>query len=371
VDLLDAYAGLDVERGAVAQAFAELRARRAELETTQLDERERAARTDLVEFQLGELERAQLKPDEDDELTAERRILANADRIERLCLEAYGLLYESDQAALGLGSDVEASRRTDGVRSRVPPIPGGAGRAQSPARGSCAAPAISCGPCCCLAGSIAASRRTSGADRAGEVEESQSRYRQACDRLGRDRRTAADRFSRDLERILAEVAMGQTRFAVRFGDLTDRPSEWSFRGSDTAEFYVSPNPGEELRPLSRTASGGELSRIMLALKTLVAARSAGTTMIFDEVDAGIGGRIADIVGARLRRLAGEFQVLCITHLPQLAAHATAHFHIEKRVTNGRTLTSVARLSEEARIEELARMAGVTGRSEAARASAKS
>ena len=187
---------------------------------------------------------------------------------------------------------------------------------------------------------------------------------------GDARRAAADGFSRGLEQNLAELAMERTRFAVRFSDLTESPSEWSSRGTDGVEFYVSPNPGEELRPLARTASGGELSRVMLALKTLVAARKGGTTMIFDEVDAGIGGRVADVVGARLRRLAGDFQVLCITHLPQLAAHATTHFHIDKRVADGRTLTSVALLSEAARIEELARMAGVTGRSDAARTSAQ-
>jgi DNA repair protein RecN (Recombination protein N) len=149
-------------------------------------------------------------------------------------------------------------------------------------------------------------------------------------------------------------------------------SEWSGRGIDTAEFFVSPNPGEELRPLARIVSGGELSRIMLAIKTLIATTRRGFSeaedrppsasapgLIFDEVDAGIGGRVADIVGRRLRGLGSAFQVLCITHLPQIAAYADTHFQIEKRVSDGRTKTTVVHLDEAGRIEELSRMLGGT------------
>ena len=134
---------------------------------------------------------------------------------------------------------------------------------------------------------------------------------------------------------------------------------------DAAEFFVSPNPGEDLRPLARIVSGGELSRVMLAIKTLAAATGPrggapaepGKTLIFDEVDAGIGGRVADVVGARLRALGDRFQVLCITHLPQIAAHASTQFRIEKTLRGRRTVTSVERLDRDDRIEEIGRMMG--------------
>src|SRR5262249_26339332 len=144
-------------------------------------------------------------------------------------------------------------------------------------------------------------------------------------------------------------------------------------GIDVAEFFVSPNPGEELRPLARIVSGGELSRLMLAVKVLTfharlaeaerggeadRVRGAGAPgLIFDEVDAGIGGRIADVVGRKLRSLGSAFQVLCITHLPQIAAYADTHVQIDKRVERGRTSTTVRRLSDAGRVEELARMLG--------------
>ena len=112
--------------------------------------------------------------------------------------------------------------------------------------------------------------------------------------------------------------MERTRFEVRFVPRDD-PDSWSDRGIDAAEFYLSPNPGEDVRPLARIVSGGELSRVMLALKTLAAGDDTAKTLIFDEVDAGIGGRVATVVGEKLRALGSRFQVLCISHLPQIAA----------------------------------------------------
>jgi DNA repair protein RecN (Recombination protein N) len=139
---------------------------------------------------------------------------------------------------------------------------------------------------------------------------------------------------------------------------------------DRAEFFVSTNPGEDLRPLARVVSGGELSRLMLAIKTLTATSRLGWTeadqrpgsvaapgLVFDEVDAGIGGRVAEVVGRKLHALGSAFQVLCITHQPQIAALADAHFAIEKRVVAGRTHTSVTRLDREARVHEIGRMLG--------------
>ncbi len=170
--------------------------------------------------------------------------------------------------------------------------------------------------------------------------------------------------------LLRDLAMEQTRFEVRFADGPQAEAAWSARGIDTGEFFVSPNPGEDLRPLARIVSGGELSRVMLAIKTLTATSRHGFSdaadrppstsapgLIFDEVDAGIGGRVADVVGRKLRALGSAFQVLCITHLPQIAAYADTHFQIEKRVDGGRTRTTVQRLGVEGRVDELARMLG--------------
>jgi DNA repair protein RecN (Recombination protein N) len=192
------------------------------------------------------------------------------------------------------------------------------------------------------------------------------RYQGEATTLSAARRKAATSFSAALERVLADLAMEQTRFEVRFAE----GEVASARGFDSAEFFLSPNPGEDLRPLARIVSGGELSRIMLALKTLASASAPGKTLIFDEVDAGIGGRVADVVGRNLQGLASEFQVLCITHLPQIAAYATTHFQIEKQVRRGRTVTSVVHLDDDGRAAEVARMmAGETSASSIAGAQA--
>ena len=183
------------------------------------------------------------------------------------------------------------------------------------------------------------------------------------------RRRAAVTFAHGMEALAAELAMERTRFEVRFGEpLAEAPGRRA--GSTPPSSIVSPNPGEELRPLARIVSGGELSRLMLAIKSLTATSRAGWTdaddrppsgvapgLIFDEVDAGIGGRVADVVGRKLRALGSAFQVLCITHLPQIAACADTHFAIEKRVERGRTRTSVSRLDADGRVEELGRMLG--------------
>ena len=151
--------------------------------------------------------------------------------------------------------------------------------------------------------------------------------------------------------------MGGTRCAVHLDPVDGRDADWAASGIDRLLLCLSPNVGEELRPLTRIASGGELSRVMLAIKTLATTDLPGKTLIFDEVDAGVGGRAADAVGERLRALGRRGQVLCITHLPQVAACADAHFRVSKTVQDGRTVTHVDRLDREQRIDEVARMMG--------------
>ena len=148
--------------------------------------------------------------------------------------------------------------------------------------------------------------------------------------------------------------MPSSRVIVRV-ESGNRSENWTRRGIDAAEFLLSSNPGEDPRPLARIASGGELSRVMLALRTIVDHEEGERTLVFDEVDAGIGGSAADAVGLRLQRLGERQQVLCITHLPQIAARRAAHFHVSKEVRGGRTTTRITRLDAGGRELEIARM----------------
>jgi DNA repair protein RecN (Recombination protein N) len=407
LDLLDAYAGLDARRDQVAGCFQRLGALRSELETLRLDERQKLARVDLLTFQRDEIAQAAPRPGEDDALAGERRVLANAERVLQLSAEAYQALYEQDGAVLsGLAAvwkrvadlaalDPRAAPYLDGRTGLTSQLEDLAFFLRDYAEGIDASPhrlqevedrltlldrlKRKYGPTlddvlvhresCVEALTLLASAD----ERADEVEKAleaiEQEYLSLAERLGADRRDAASRFARDLVKVLAGLAMERTRFEVRFNEAPLQRTEWTARGIDRAEFFVSPNPGEDLRPLGRIVSGGELSRLMLAIKTLTAKKGRGATLIFDEVDAGIGGHAADVVGRRLQDLAGEYQVLCITHLPQIAAHGDVQYHISKDVRAGRTVTRVARLDPQAREMELARMIAGDAASSGMRASA--
>ena len=173
--------------------------------------------------------------------------------------------------------------------------------------------------------------------------------------MARAHRRAARRLQDAILGEIRDLGMARASFEVRVttaapGEVAPGP-----HGMDTVEFLISPNPGEFLKPLHKIASGGELSRVMLAIRVILAAADQTATLIFDEVDAGIGGRVADSVGARLRALSGRAQVLCVTHLPQVAAYADPHIHIAKQVAAGRTQTTATHLEGESRVAEIARM----------------
>jgi DNA repair protein RecN (Recombination protein N) len=394
LDVLDTYAGLTDRRQAVAQAFAEMRQLRDELERAHRDERERTVRLDLLTFQLQEIERAAPRPGEDEQLAATKQLLASAEKVQRLCAEGYSALYESDEAALAtLGlvwkrvAELAAIDRRfapylearEGIKSHLEDLASllrdyAANLDASPARLQEVEDRLALlerlkrkyGPT--LPDLIARHEKIkseiASVDRAGEraaeleglLAAAKEKYLQMARAVSAERRQSAARLARDLEKELRPLAMEHTRFEVRFEDELPE-ARWHERGIDAAEFYVSPNPGEEVRALARIVSGGELSRIMLALKTLASTDVPGKTLIFDEVDVGIGGRVADAVGSRLQSLARAFQILCITHLPQIAAHATCHYRISKLVRANRTITMVEALEREARVEELARMIG--------------
>ena len=426
--LLDDYASLGDLAGRVAAAWSKVRVLREQLERSRMDAREKSARLDLIAFQLGEIEKAAPKPGEDDELAATKHVLTSAERIQRLCQESYAVLYDSDDAVLaGLGgvwkrvgelATIEPqfapyAECRDTIKSQLEDL---AFFLRSYADGIDASPARlqevedrlallerlkrKYGPTLQevleKGGALAREREllTGGEENAEHLalalKDATDAFLAVARELSRARRQAAVKFARELEALLADLAMASTRFEVRFNDGELPPDAWSEQGIDRAEFFVSPNPGEDLRALARIVSGGELSRIMLAMKTLARtpglasnftrhlmaspslARSAASspTLIFDEVDAGIGGRVADVVGARLQALGDRFQVLCITHLPQIAARGTTQFLIEKSVRGSRTVTRVARLDEAGRVEEIARMIGGASLTEQVRASAR-
>ena len=406
--LLDDYAGLTDAAAQVASAWSKVRILREQLERSRMDSREKNARLDLIAFQLGEIQKAAPKPGEDDELAATSQVLASAERIQRLCHDSYAALYDSDDAVLaGLGgvwkrvgelATIDSQfapyvESRDAIKSQLEDL---AFFLRSYADGIDASPArlqqvedrlallerlkrkygpmlqdvIETGKALAHEHDLLTGAGERSEDLARTLNEASTEFLSAARDLSRGRRTAAEKFARELETLLSELAMGQTRFEVRFNQ-GELPSDaWTERGIDQAEFFVSPNPGEDLRPLARIVSGGELSRIMLALKTLATDDAPGKTLIFDEVDAGIGGRVADVVGARLQELGERFQVLCITHLPQIAARGAAQFLIEKSVRGSRTVTRVERLDEEGRIEEVARMIGGASVSHQVRGSAR-
>ncbi|HWR73668.1 MAG TPA: DNA repair protein RecN, partial [Nitrospirota bacterium] len=179
--------------------------------------------------------------------------------------------------------------------------------------------------------------------------------------LTKKRTAAAADLEKKVESELGHLGMKRTTFVVRIvqdpGDDTTDGLKAGPRGADRIEFLISPNPGEEPRPLAKIASGGELSRIMLALKTILASGDSIPTLVFDEVDAGIGGAVAEEVGKKLKRVAGNRQVFCITHLPQIASLAGRHYGVSKTVKKERTLTEVRLLEERDRVDEIARMLG--------------
>jgi len=413
VDLVDHHAGLAGLAAPVAGLYGDLRQAEAALDALLRDRRELERRREMLEYQAAEIEKACLLPGEEESLRRDKVVQANAGRLAAAAGDAYRLLYEAEEAALTRLA--QAYRRIeelggldprfapylearDGVlaqvqdlglflrdyRERLSVAPGRLdeieGRLAVLERlkkkyGASVEEVVGYAERCRVELLSLGSLEQRAGVLEGERAACAERYLTAARALSGARRRAARELERRIRAELALLAMEKTRFAVRF-DPADPPegsedrSAWTEGGLETAEFLLSPNPGEDLKPLARIASGGELSRILLALKSVASLDARGKTLVFDEVDAGIGGAVAEAVGRKLRSIAERHQVLCVTHLPQIAALADRHYVVRKRADRGRTVTEVEELGPEERIEEVARMLGGETISDVARRHAR-
>jgi DNA repair protein RecN (Recombination protein N) len=426
LNLFDSFAGALKNRARVSQAYDNLQRLARELEQIRQSESERLRTLDMINFQISEIEQARLTPNEDVELEAERNLLVNAERLAELSGDAYRRIYDDEDSILSSLS-VAQKRVNDlaAVDNRFSPYIEQlstvkhilndvafflgeyyGGIQASPARlsavddrlmelnrlkrkyGDSVAAALET-----LAELVKRKEQLMNSDEHCQGLETQLRqaltdYEKESTALGDLRRVATAKFDSAVNKELKDVSLGAARFSVRLsasqkGQLTQKLQSLLGEcggdvdrggvrrsGSEDVEFLFSANPGEEMRTMNGIASGGELSRLMLALKTITSPSLFPKTLIFDEIDVGIGGKVADAVGMRLRRLAKTNQVLCVTHQLQIARYADAHFLVNKDVVNGRTLTRVVELDEQGRIEELARMIGGSEITASARKHAK-
>ncbi|PYN74028.1 MAG: DNA repair protein RecN [Candidatus Rokuibacteriota bacterium] len=406
LDLLDRFADAEELRDRVGDLFAKHRAAKAELERVRTAERDRAQREDLLRLQLAELDGARLRVGEEEELRAERRRLQHAGRLAAGLVEAAGVLNEDEDSAM---SRLQRTARHLRELSRIDPAftapadaVDGAGALVEDALAAIRSlrESIAVAPGRLEAvderldvltrlkrkyGDTEAAMLAFRADATVELErlgrheqilaeqermlgELHAELTEAAIALADRRRDVADRLAGETARELRQLGMERARFeiAVERAPL----DEVGPRGLDRVEFRLSTNPGEDVRPLARVASGGELSRTMLALKGVLARADRVPTMIFDEVDSGIGGRIAAVVAQKLATAAEGRQVLCVTHLAPIAARAAQHVRLSKSVRGGRTRVAAETLTPDTRVEEIARMLAGDRVTDAARGHAR-
>jgi DNA repair protein RecN (Recombination protein N) len=399
MDMLDSFGGLESIREAVSQSYYRLLDVRKELAALEMGERDRAQREDMLRFQKNEIEAAMLKPGEDAELANEQKVLANSEKLAGLAAMVDETLYAADASVLsnlkkavnGLREIAEIDNRLSGPAQLCE-----SGRAQieeaarevssyresaefDPKRleeigdrldliqklkkkyGSTIEEIIQFGAEA-TADLERMERSTEEIERLkSEIQAIKFGLTDKAEELTKKRGAAGRDLEKKVEAELGHLGMKKTVFSVKItqepgGDTLDG-RKLGPRGADRVEFLISPNPGEEPKPLAKTASGGELSRIMLALKTILIEGDEIPTLVFDEVDAGIGGAVAEEVGKKLKRIAAKHQVFCITHLPQIASMATSHYGVAKSIKKDRTSTEVRLLEAQERVDEIARMLG--------------
>jgi DNA repair protein RecN (Recombination protein N) len=403
--LLDGFAGLGGEVARYRQAHEELSVRLREKAALATDDAERARRSDYLVFQLEEIDRVDPRPDEEAQLEVERKRLASAERLAAAAEQAERTLYSGEASVADLlgaaltklaeSATIDAAFEpwAATLRSAKVEVEEVAREMSAYSRGIEADPTRlseieerleSVKRLCRKHGGNVASvlsRRDAmrseldGIERHGErLSELEAEIKVAGERalvlataVSEKRRAAADRFAQAVEKELGRLAMGKTLFRVSLTRLEAQGDGAALvdgqrldaRGIDACELLLAPNPGEEPKPLARIASGGELSRVMLAIKRALARIDPVPTYLFDEVDSGIGGAVAESVGRLLKEVSLERQVVAITHLPQIASFADLHFSVEKQVRNERTTSRVVALDDDARTHEIARMlAGV-------------
>jgi DNA repair protein RecN (Recombination protein N) len=403
LDVLDAFGHLKDVRREYATQYEQWRASQRALEEAERSAAERAQNEEVIRFQYRELVDADVRQGEDEALTVEHHRLSHARRLGELAHEAHELLYAGDAAILsGLGAVRERLREL----SSIDPGTGdwstfceGAtvqlrelahhlrdyeqGLESDPARLGVVEERLERlqrlkkkhgGSVESLLAKIQELKQqiqeldgsdTKTAELGQRVAEDHARLEALANRLSDARVRAARKLEMKVKEELAALRMDQTRLQIVVEQ--DRgDSGFGPTGRDRVEYLMSANQGEPLQPLARVASGGELSRVMLAIKTVLAETDGVPVLVFDEVDAGIGGAVAAVMGQRLRALADYHQVFCITHLPQIASQAGTHFLVEKDVVKKRTVTKVRRLDERERREEVARMLGGLAITQAAR-----
>ena len=396
---LDAFAEDGELKEKVKQSAQKIRALLREKNELENRKKERAQRLDFLGFQIKEIEDAGLRPGEDEELLQERSILKNSEKITQLVSTAIDLSYESEESL------ISGLKRVENIISELssffPELETGRGQlddfmiflremvnnlielrdkyAPSPQKLEEIEERLS---------RMEKLKRKYGttiedilkylerikaekedlekseiklADLDKEIQQAFAGYKQLASQLSAIRKEKAKILEQLIERELGQLAMSKARFKVAFNSISpalDDPSTIRDLGSEEVEFLISPNLGEDLRPLRKIASGGELSRLMLAFKALGKETDRGRTLIFDEIDSGIGGKTADFVARKLQQLARYHQVLCVTHLPQIASAAGSHYRIEKKTEKERTYTMVKKLKDKERPEEIARL--ITG-----------
>ncbi len=418
LDLLDSFAGVGASRQEVGAAYQRWSALGRELATLQQDEAEKFQLVDILKFQIEELERGQLAIEEDAALAEERRRLQNVETLTVLCSESYGLIYEDNDAALARVrqaakqveelSEYEISFREylEGLESARAILEELAFSLREFSEKLEFSPARLAEIENRLAEISQLKRKYGGSiesslehlarsqDRLRQIEHADDRahelsaelaaaradYVLRAEKLHRERVRAAKKFEQIVERGLAEVALENAKFEVQIDSpaaadmgteseprlqlgtaghpealVPAKPNCFTARGIDRVEFHFSANVGEAVKPLARVASGGEASRLMLVLKTAANASEFPRTIVFDEIDTGIGGRVSEAVGAKLKQLSESNQVLCVTHQPQIARFADTHLLVQKKVVSGHTAVSINSLGRRGRVEEIARM----------------
>jgi DNA repair protein RecN (Recombination protein N) len=398
---LDRFGGNADTVADVRERFRGLRELVARFDSMKMDEQERLRRLDILRFQLEEIRRANPQPQEREALEQESNILAHREKILALATEAFGLLHEHEFSLLGqlqrihrILQDLEAYDSKWSVHREVMNEylyrledlacalrDYASGMDFSPERlnrvedrladldrlikkyGNSIPEVLTYAERCQGELDLLLSHSEASRQLSEEIDAQLKEYLQKAEDLSEKRRKDGARLRRALHNEFKALAMEKMDLSVRFHAReqetrsTRIPVFCRPNGIDHLEFLIAPNKGEEFKPLAKIASGGELSRVMLAIRSLCGGGDAKKTLVVDEVDAGIGGRVAEAVGRRLRSIARVHQVLCVTHLPQIAAFACRHFRIHKDVVGSRTETFAKQLPEDERVEELARMLG--------------